>query len=91
LGGFHNEHLTGRALAIACPKLDQNIESYLPKLVSMIDQAEINTLTVMVMEVPCCSGLFRLAQEAVSTAQRKVPLKRVVAGIRGSILDSQWV
>jgi len=91
IGGFHGEHLNGRALAIACPKLDQGMEIYLQKLVNMIDDAGINTLTVMVMEVPCCSGLVRLAREAAEQAQRKVPVKHVVVGIRGDILGEDWL
>lgn len=91
MGGFHERYLDGRSLAIACPKLDQGQEVYLDKLVAMIDHAKIDTLTVMIMEVPCCSGLLRLAQSAVAKAERKVPLKLVRVGIQGDILDDHWV
>lgn len=90
LGNFHDKHLKGRSLAIACPKLDQGMESYLEKLVAMIDQARINTLSVMIMEVPCCSGLMHLAKEAASRASRKVPVRQVVVGVRGDILSDEW-
>lgn len=85
-GGFHRDLLAGRSLAIACPKLDSNQESYLAKLVAMIDEAEIASLTVAVMEVPCCSGLVRLAQIARERAGRPCPLRVVVVGIRGDVL-----
>ncbi len=88
---FHKDHLKGKTLAIACPKLDEGQEVYLDKLVAMIDQAKINTLTVMIMQVPCCGGLLRLAQEAASKASRKVPVKCMVVGIRGEILKEEWV
>ncbi|MCU0663689.1 MAG: 4Fe-4S binding protein [Myxococcota bacterium] len=91
MGGFHERYLEGRSLAIACPKLDQGQEVYLDKLVAMIDQAKIETMTVMIMEVPCCSGLLRLAQSAVAKASRKVPLKLVRVGLQGDILDEAWV
>ena len=91
LGNFHDNHLKGRSLAIACPKLDQGMESYLSKLVAMIDQAKINTLSVMIMEVPCCGGLIHLAKEATSRASRKVPVRQLVVGIRGDILSDEWV
>ena len=91
LGDFHDKHLKGRALAIACPKLDQGQEMYLAKLVTMIDQARINTLNVMTMEVPCCSGLVGLAKEAASRASRKVPVRQTVVGVRGDILSEEWV
>ena len=61
LGGFHPEHLKDRSLAIACPKLDEGQDVYLEKITSMFDDARINTLTVMMMQVPCCGGLLNLA------------------------------
>lgn len=91
LGDFHDKHLKGRALAIACPKLDQGQEMYLTKLITMIDEARINTLNVLTMEVPCCSGLVGLAKEAVRRASRKVPVRKTVAGVRGDILSDEWV
>jgi len=91
MGDFHTKHLPGRSLAVACPKLDQAQEIYLEKLVAMIDQARINTLTVLVMEVPCCIGLVQLAAEAAARAGRKVPVKKMVVGLRGEILAEEWV
>lgn len=91
MGNFHRDHLKGRGLAMACPKLDQGRDIYLKKLIAMIDEAQINTLTVMIMEVPCCTGLARLAVDAVAAAKRKVPLKKIVVGIRGDVLSEEWV
>ena len=85
---FHQRHLAGRSLAIACPKLDSNQEIYLQKLVAMIDQAEIRSLRVMVMEVPCCGGLARLAEEAASRAQRNIRVELTVIGTDGRILGA---
>jgi hypothetical protein len=84
---FHATYLAGRGLAIACPKLDQRLESYVEKLTAMVDHGGILSLTVAVMEVPCCSGLVRLAQQALSAATRKVPLRLVKIGIRGDLLS----
>jgi NAD-dependent dihydropyrimidine dehydrogenase PreA subunit len=86
VGGFHQRFLNGHALAIACPKLDSHQEIYLQKLVSMIDEAEIRSLDVLVMEVPCCSGLVRLVEQARSTARREVPARFVVVGVQGEVL-----
>jgi len=91
MGNFHRDHLKGNALAVACPKLDQGQEIYLQKLVSMIDDAKINTLTVMVMEVPCCAGLVGLAKEAAERAGRKVPVKQTVIDLRGEVVGEQWL
>lgn len=86
VGGFHASFLDGNGLAIACPKLDSHQEIYLQKLISMIDDAKIRSLDVMVMEVPCCSGLVRLAQQATAQAQRSVPVRCRVVGVRGEII-----
>lgn len=90
-GNFHERFLKGKKLAIACPKLDSQKEVYVEKLVRMIDEARIDTLTVVIMEVPCCAGLVRLAQEAIGQARRKIPLKRIVLGIRGDVLGEEWL
>jgi NAD-dependent dihydropyrimidine dehydrogenase PreA subunit len=91
VGDFHDRFLAGRSLAIACPKLDSNQEIYLQKLVAMIDEAEISGLTVMVMEVPCCSGLVRLASEAVRRAERKIVVNCLVIGTDGRLIGEQRV
>lgn len=91
LGDFHRNYLKGRALAIACPKLDEGQEVYAEKLKALIDVAKINTLTVMIMQVPCCGGLLRLAQTAASQASRKIPIKSIVVGLQGDILSEEWV
>jgi len=88
---FHNRFLAGKILAIACPKLDSNKESYVEKLTTMVDQSNINTLTVVIMEVPCCGGLLQIAKTALSKASRKIPLKLVIIGIKGEILSEEWV
>ncbi len=87
---FHNRFLAGKILAIACPKLDSNKESYVEKLKDMIQLSNINTLTVIIMEVPCCGGLLQLAHKAVAESGRKIPLKLIVIGTRGDVLKEEW-
>jgi NAD-dependent dihydropyrimidine dehydrogenase PreA subunit len=91
LGGFHGEYLKGKKLGIACPKLDHNMEVYVEKLIRLIDESKINTITVIVMEVPCCNGLLQMTKMAVQQAKRKVPVKAIVVGIQGDILAEEWV
>lgn len=89
VAGFHQRFLRDHALAIACPKLDSHQEIYLEKLVSMIDHGGISSLTVMIMEVPCCSGLRHMAQLAAQNASREVPIRCLVVGVRGEVLSGQ--
>ena len=90
LGDFHKDHLNGNSLAIACPKLDAGQEVYQKKITALVDEAKINTLTVMTMEVPCCGGLLYLAKSAVDQATRNIPIKSKVVSVRGQILSEEW-
>jgi NAD-dependent dihydropyrimidine dehydrogenase PreA subunit len=91
LGSFHKDFLKGKALAIACPKLDHGTETYVDKLTAMIDTAKVNTVTVMMMEVPCCGGLMQMVRTSLARASRKVPVKAVIVSIEGKILSDEWI
>lgn len=91
LGGFHPDYLKGKSIAIACPKLDEGQEIYIEKIKSWFEDAKINTLTVMIMQVPCCSGLLHLAKQALESSKRKVPIKALVVSLQGEILSEEWV
>ena len=79
---LYSELLIGKKLAIACPKLDVNKESYVNKLIQMIDDSKINSLTIAIMEVPCCGGLIRLVEMAMEKSQRKIQMNKIVVKIR---------
>ena len=90
-GGFHQDFLKGKVVAIGCPKLDEGQEVYVEKIRMLVDDAKIKTLTVVIMQVPCCSGLLRLARQAASQAVRKAPIKCIVVGLQGDVLKEEWV
>lgn len=79
---FQQELLKGKALAIACPKLD-NTQPYVEKLTAMITQSNIKSLTVVHMEVPCCNGLVMMAKQALANSGRNIPFETVCISIRG--------
>jgi len=91
IGNFHDKYLSGKALAIACPKLDQGLGQYQSKLTAMIEESGLDTITVMMMEVPCCSGLLQIVQQAVANSSRKIPVKQVVISLEGKELTQEWV
>lgn len=91
MGGFHPEMMKGKTIAIACPKLDSDMEVYVEKIKAMVEDSKINTLTVAIMEVPCCGGLLSMAKKAVDETTRKVPLKLVVLGINGEVQKESWI
>lgn len=90
-GNFHSDFLKGRSLAIACPKLDKGLEIYVEKITAMIDRAEVNTITVLMMEVPCCGGLLSIVKEALQKASRKVPVKKMILSLQGEVIREEWI
>ena len=90
-GDFHNRFMKNKVVVIACPKLDQGKEIYLQKIISLIEDARVNTITVVTMEVPCCSGLTQLTRIAAENASVKVPVKSVMLSVSGEVLKEQWI
>jgi Pyruvate/2-oxoacid:ferredoxin oxidoreductase delta subunit len=87
---FHQRFLQGRPVIIGCPKLDR-ADFYVKKLAHIIQTAEPRSLSVIHMEVPCCSGLTRIAQNAMGMAESDTPLTDVTVGIGGEVLASAGV
>ena len=85
-GRFHDDWLAGRALIIACPKLDQPT-GYTEKLAALFAEAQPASVTVMRMQVPCCTGLVRLAAQARDRAGSTLPIHEVVVGLDGGIIS----
>ena len=82
---FHQRFLRGKPVIIGCPKLDQ-VDFYVKKLAEIVQVAKPHSLTVVHMEVPCCSGLTRIAQYALRMAESETPLTDVTVGIQGDVL-----
>jgi NAD-dependent dihydropyrimidine dehydrogenase PreA subunit len=82
LGSFHADLLRGKALAIACPKLDRT-DGYVEKLAQLIAGNTIYSITVAIMEVPCCSGLSRIVAEAIARSGKAIAVRTVVVGTDG--------
>ena len=84
-GGFHQVMLAGKSLIIACPKLDKT-EPYLEKLTEIFRQNEIKSVTVAIMEVPCCQGLLRLVRQALKDSGKKMPITVETITVKGERL-----
>jgi len=82
---FHRDFMHGRVVLIGCPKFDDR-DAYVQKFADIFKQADIKSVTVAVMEVPCCQGMPLIVQAGMDAANRKVPLETVVIGIEGGIL-----
>jgi len=88
--GFANPNLhqlmKGKSVVIGCPKLD-NIEEHSEKIKAIIEMNDLNTITVAMMEVPCCHGFYRIVEEALDESGKRITLKRIVIGVDGKPKD----
>lgn len=83
--GFHQDFLgENTALLVACPKLD-DFQAHQQKLNEVLKQSGIKSLTVVHMEVPCCSGLVHMAKQAMLAGGNEVPFREITIGVRGDI------
>ena len=83
---FHHDFLKGKVVMIGCPKFD-NIPEYVQKFTDIFNNADIKSITTLIMEVPCCSGLPMIVKKAMEAAGKDIPLEEVVIGARGEILN----
>jgi len=84
LGSFHSNLLKGKKLIIACPKLDDTT-GYVEKIAEILKNNTIYSLTVAIMTVPCCAGLYNIVEKAVELSGSKINIKKTVVGLDGEI------
>ncbi|HJV64599.1 MAG TPA: iron-sulfur cluster-binding oxidoreductase [Geomonas sp.] len=82
LGSFHSDLLKGKAVAIACPKLDDTTP-YVEKLAAIFQKNDVKSITVAIMEVPCCRGLDMMVRQALAQSGKEIELTTAVIGING--------
>lgn len=85
---FHRDFIEGRVVLVGCPKFDE-ADAYVDRFAEMFQQAGIRSVTVVVMEVPCCSGLPGILSKAMDRAGVRIPMEVVVLGTRGDILQRE--
>ncbi|MDD2270993.1 MAG: 4Fe-4S binding protein [Desulfuromonadaceae bacterium] len=82
--GYHEDFLKGKAVVMACPKLDDN-NFYIQKLTELFSKSDVKSITVLRMEVPCCGGIGMAAKQALAASGKDIPYKEVTIGIQGQI------
>lgn len=80
-GNFHNDFINGKVTLIGCPKLD--MVDYTEKLTGIIANNDIKSVTVVRMEVPCCSGIERAVKQALTISGKSIPLNVVTISLDG--------
>ena len=86
---LHKDFLTGHAVLVACPKLD-DFASHQEKLTQILATAKPKSLTVVHMEVPCCSGLVYMVKQAIKDSGVNIPVKEVTVGVKGDIKEEKY-
>ncbi|MBC2581849.1 ATP-binding protein [Clostridium sp. DJ247] len=82
---FHAEFIKDRIAVIGCPKLD-DVQYYEEKLAEILKVNNINSITVVRMEVPCCAGIVNAVKKAMLKSEIIVPYKEVTISTDGNIL-----
>ena len=88
MGDFHDKFLKNHSIAVGCPKLDDS-RFYIDKLAEIIKLNELNSLTVIHMEVPCCSGLTHIAKEAIVGSGVKMSFEDITIDLRGNVAKTE--
>ena len=86
LGSFHRDLLKGKALAIACPKLDDT-GNYVEKLTAIFRDNDVQSVTCAIMEVPCCRGLDMMVRQALAASGKEIPFNQVTVTVGGEIRE----
>jgi len=84
---FHRKFLKGRIVINFCPKLDQGIDRYVEKLAEIFSSADIRSVTIIRMEVPCCGGIENIIRHALHKAGKSMSLKTFVISIQGELIE----
>jgi Pyruvate/2-oxoacid:ferredoxin oxidoreductase delta subunit len=86
MADFHKRFLRDHAITVGCPKLD-DVEFYIEKLAAIIAKNNLNSLTVIHMQVPCCSGLTYIAKQAIARAESQLEFEDITIGLQGEVLS----
>jgi ferredoxin len=85
---FHRDFLKGKAVMVGCPKFD-DVQGYVEKFAEIFSVADIRSVTVVDMEVPCCSALPMIVKRGMKAAGKDIPVEEVVISARGEILKRE--
>jgi hypothetical protein len=86
----HRDFIQGKSVLLGCPKLD-NAEFYIEKFAQICKQSGVKSITSVVMEVPCCSGLPMIVKKGMELSGVQIPMEEVVISTRGKVLQRTQV
>ena len=90
LPDLHRNFLKGKVVLMGCPKFD-DVQDYIDKFAEIFKTADIKSITTVIIEVPCCSGLSMIVKKGLEKAGKNIPIEEVVISARGKILEKGGV
>jgi hypothetical protein len=85
---LHRDYIAGKVVMMGCPKFD-DVQEYVDKFAEIFKAAGAKSVTTMVMEVPCCSGLPMIVKKGMDAAGVDIPGRRVTVSTRGEVLEER--
>jgi len=82
---FHGHFLKGKVVMLGCPKFD-NAQEYIEKFITIFKANEINSITILAMDVPCCQGLPVIIERALNSSGKNIPVEKVVISSGGEVI-----
>ena len=87
---FQTDFLTGKVVMMGCPKFD-DAQSYVQRFAEIIATCNLHSLTILIMEVPCCGSMVGIIKQAMEQAGKSVPVEQITLSTRGEVIGrSQW-
>lgn len=83
---FQLDYLTGKVVMMGCPKFD-DAESYVQRFSEIIANCNLNSLTILIMEVPCCSSMNGIIKQAIERAGTSVPVEQITISTQGAVIE----
>ncbi|MBW1696053.1 MAG: 4Fe-4S binding protein [Deltaproteobacteria bacterium] len=87
---FHRDFLDGKVVMLGCPKFD-DAQAYIQKFADIFKMAGIKSVSVVVMEVPCCQGLPIIVEKGMSESGKKIPIEKLIIGVKGDLLKKERI
>ncbi|MCI5166483.1 MAG: 4Fe-4S ferredoxin [Candidatus Electrothrix sp. GM3_4] len=86
--GLQQDFIQGRVVMMGCPKFDDQ-EMYVERFTELFKTRKLNSVTLLIMEVPCCSAMLQIVKKAYKDAVVDVPVRQVVVSTQGQIVDER--
>lgn len=85
---LHRDFLQGRKVMMGCPKFDDQ-QLYVDRFTELFKTRTLKSVTILIMEVPCCGAMLQIVRHAYEQAGCTVPVRQVVISTEGSLLDER--